>query len=113
MPNKVIRVAPHWYEYRVATTLGDRAAAEDSARATVALSDAVTYPRDYALDLVNLADVLVQRRKIDESAAVATEAAVAAAASDSGRVTRGLRTVARQLGPYRGDASVDKFLALV
>ena len=98
MPNKVIRVAPHWYEYRVATTLGDRAAAEDSARATVALSDPVTYPRDYALDLVNLADVLVQRRKIDESAAVATEAAVTE--SHGGVVPRrqvGLNATARRV----------------
>jgi transcriptional regulator with XRE-family HTH domain len=101
------------YEYRVALILGDRAAAEDAARATVALSDPVAYPRDYALDLIHLADVLAQRRKIDESAAVATRAADAAAHVDSGRVTRGLRGVARQLSPYRGAAGVDTFLAHV
>jgi tetratricopeptide (TPR) repeat protein len=101
------------YEYRVALTLGDYAAAEDGARTTLSLSDPVAYPRDYALDLVSLADVLAQRRKVDESASVATQATVAAADIDSGRVKRGLRAVAQRLGPYRGDAGVDRFLALV
>jgi transcriptional regulator with XRE-family HTH domain len=101
------------YEYRVALALGDHAAAEDAARTTLALSDPVAYPRDYALDLVTLADQLVRRRKIDESAAVATQAAVAAADLDSGRVTRGLRNVAKRLEPHRGNADVGAFLALV
>jgi hypothetical protein len=101
------------HEHRVAMILGDFTAAEDGARTAVALSDPVAYPRDYALDLVNLADVLAQRRKIDECAAVATQATVAAADLDSGRVKRGLRAVAQRLGPYRGDAGVDRFLALV
>jgi transcriptional regulator with XRE-family HTH domain len=101
------------HELRVAMMLGDLTAAEDGARTAVVLSDPVAYPRDYALDLVNLADVLAQRRNIDESAAIATEATVAAADLDSGRVQRGVRTVAQRLAPYRGDAGVDRFLALV
>jgi hypothetical protein len=93
--------------------LGDFTAAEDGARTAVALSDPVAYPRDYALDLVNLADVLAQRHKIDESAAVAQQATAVAADLDSGRVRRGLRTVAQRLTPYRGEAGVDRFLAPV
>jgi transcriptional regulator with XRE-family HTH domain len=100
------------HEHRVAMMLGDFAAAEDGARTAVALSDPVAYPRDYALDLLNLADVLAQRRKIDESAGAATQATIAAADLDSGRVARGLRAAAQQLAPYRGDAGVDRFLAL-
>jgi tetratricopeptide (TPR) repeat protein len=101
------------HEHRVAMLLGDFTAAEDGARTAVALSDPVAYPRDYALDLVNLADVLAQRRKIDESASVGVQAVELWRDLDSGRVKRGLRAVAQRLGPYRGDASVDRFLALV
>jgi hypothetical protein len=60
-------------------------------------------------DLVQLADVLAQERRIDAGAAVAAQAAVAAADVDSGRITRGLRTLAG----HRGQADVDRFLALV
>jgi transcriptional regulator with XRE-family HTH domain len=101
------------HEHRVALMLDDFTAAEDSARTAVAASDPVAYPRDYALDLVNLADVLAQRRKIDESASVGVEVAELARDLDSGRVKRGLRSVAQRLCPYRGDAGVDKFLALI
>jgi transcriptional regulator with XRE-family HTH domain len=101
------------YEYRVALALGDHAAAEDAARTTLALSDPFVYPRDYALDLVTLADVLAWRRKIDESAAVAKRAAVAAADLESGRVTRGLRNVAKRLEPHRDNEDVGAFLALI
>jgi transcriptional regulator with XRE-family HTH domain len=101
------------FEHRVALMLGDDAAAEDGARTALAMSDPVAYPRDNVLDLVNLAAVLAHRRKVDESAAVASQAATAAANLDSGRVKRELRGVAQRLGPYRGDAEVDKFLALV
>jgi hypothetical protein len=101
------------FEHRVAIMLGDNAAAEDGARTALAMSDPVAYPRDYVLDLVNLAAVLAHRRKIDESAAVASQAATAAANLDSGRIKRELRGVAQRLAPYRGDADVDKFLALV
>jgi hypothetical protein len=101
------------HEHRAALMLGDLAAAEDAARRTLALTDPITYPRNRALDLVNLADVLVQRGEIDESAAFATQAAVAAADLESGRVTRGLRDVAGRLEPHRDNADVGEFLALV
>jgi hypothetical protein len=38
---------------------------------------------------------------------------VAAADLHSGRVQRGLRTVAQRLTPYRAQPGVDRFLALV
>jgi hypothetical protein len=93
--------------------LGDLAAAEDASRTAHALGDPIAYPRNYALGLIELADVLAQRRKVDESAAVATQAAVAAADLESGRVTRGLRNVAGRLEPHRDNADVGAFLALV
>jgi hypothetical protein len=62
---------------------------------------------------VHLADVLAQRRKIDESAAVASQAATAAANVDSGRVKRGLHGVARRLAPFKDEPAVAEFLALV
>jgi hypothetical protein len=101
------------FEHRVALMLGDDAAAEDGARAAFAMSDPVAYPRDHALDLVNLAAVLAQRRKIDESAAVASQAATAAASVDSGRVKRDLRRVARRLAPFKDEPGVGQFLAQV
>jgi transcriptional regulator with XRE-family HTH domain len=94
------------YEYRVALMLGDSSAAEDAARTSLALGDPVGYPRNHALDLVNLANVLAQRRKIDESVAVVCQAATAAADVDSGRVVRGLRGVAQRLAPFKDDPSV-------
>jgi tetratricopeptide (TPR) repeat protein len=101
------------HEHRVALMLGDTAAAEEAARIALARGDPVAYPRNHALDLVNLADVLAQLGEVDESAAVATRAAVAAADLESGRVTRELRDVAGRLGPHRGQPDVDRFLALV
>lgn len=98
------------HEHRVALTIGDLAAAEDAARTALALNDPIAYPRNHALDLVNLADVLAQRRKIDESASVASQAAAAAADLDSGRVTQGLRAVARRLAPFHEDPSVGPHL---
>jgi transcriptional regulator with XRE-family HTH domain len=77
------------------------------------LGDPVAQPRNQALDLINLADVLAQRRKVEEGAVVAMQAKIAAADIDSGRVSRGLRDVAQRLGPYRGNPSVGEFLALV
>jgi hypothetical protein len=101
------------HEYRIALMLGDIAAAERAARDGLALSDPFAYPRNYALDLIQLADVLAQRRNIDESAAVATQAAAAAADLGSGRVTRGLHAVARRLAPYGEEPAVGEFLAQV
>ncbi|MGH2943256.1 MAG: helix-turn-helix domain-containing protein [Solirubrobacteraceae bacterium] len=99
-------------ECRVALTLGDTVAAQEAARTALALNDPLAYPRNHAVYMIQLADVLARRRKIDESAAVATRAAVAAADLDSGRVTRGLRAVAKRLEPHRGNADVGAFLAL-
>ena len=101
------------HEYRIALMLGDDTAGEAAARDGLALSDPIAYPRNYALDLIQLADVLAQRRKIDESAAVALQAATAAADLDSRRVTRGLHGVARRLTPYRDEPAVGEFLARV
>ncbi|MGI9098486.1 MAG: hypothetical protein ACR2H2_08355 [Solirubrobacteraceae bacterium] len=97
-------------ECRVALTLGDAVAAEDAARAAVALNDPVGYPRNRALYLIRLAEILVQRREIDEGVATATQAAVAAAELDSSRVSRGLRALARSLGPLGDDPGVGEFL---
>lgn len=63
--------------------------------------------------MVQRADVPAQQRKIDESAAVASQAAVAAADLDSWRVTRGLRAVAGRLEPHRANADIGAFLAMV
>jgi hypothetical protein len=101
------------FEHRVALMLGDDAAAEDGARTALAMSDPVAYPRDNALDLVNLAAILAQRHKIDESAAVALQATTAAASVDSGRVKRDLHAVAQRLTPYRDEPAVAEFLAAV
>jgi transcriptional regulator with XRE-family HTH domain len=101
------------HEHRAALMLGDLAAAEDAARTTLAQTDPITYPRNRALDLVNLADVLARRGEVDESVAFATQAAVAAADLDSGRVTRGLRDLAKRLEPHRDNPDVGAFLALL
>lgn len=100
-------------EHRIALLLGDLGAAEDGARTALALNDSVGYRRNHALYLTQLANVLARRREIDESAAVAMQAAAAAADVDSGRVTWGLRDVAGRLEPYRGNPGVGAFLALL
>ncbi len=98
------------HEHHVAMMLGDTAAAEGAARAALALGDPVAYPRNHALDLANLAHVLVQRRKIDEGVAVATQATDVAAHLESARVTRSIAATARSLGPFKDDPNVDEFL---
>jgi transcriptional regulator with XRE-family HTH domain len=100
-------------ECLIALTLGDSAAAEEAARTVHALGDLVTYPRNYTLGLIELADVLAQRHKIDESAAIATQAAIAAVDLDSGRITRRIRDLAKRFEPLHGNPDVDAFLALV
>jgi hypothetical protein len=97
-------------ECRVALTLEDTAAAENAARAAVALNDPVSYPRNRALYLIRLAEILVQRREIDEGVATATQATVAASDLDSARVKRGLQDLAQSLGPFGDDPSVGEFL---
>jgi hypothetical protein len=112
-------ITPSWpanfasNECRVALLLGDAVAAQEAARTALRLNDPIAYPRNHALYMVQLADALAHQRRIDESAAVATRAAVAAADLDSGRVTRGLRDVAGRLEPHRGNPDVGSFLALV
>jgi hypothetical protein len=101
------------HEYRVALTLGDFTAAERAARTAHTLDDPVAYPRNYALGLIELADALVRQRQIDESAAVASQAADAAADLDSRRVTRGLGAVARRLAPFKDDPGVGAHLDAV
>lgn len=101
------------HEHHVAMMLGDLPAAEDAARTAVSLNDSVAYARTHALYLIQLADVLAQRRNIDESATAASQAATAATDLDSGRVTRGLHAVARRLAPYRDEPAVGEFLAQV
>jgi hypothetical protein len=101
------------HERGCALALGDTAAAEDAARTSHALCDPIAYPRNATIAMIALADVLAQRHEIDESAAVATRAAIATADLDSGRVTRGLRDVAGRLAPHRDNADVGAFLALV
>lgn len=88
-------------EHRVALMLGDTTAAEESARAALALNDHFCYPRNHAFYLANLANVLVQRREINEAAAIAKQAAAAAANLDSGRVTRQLHAVTQSLAAVR------------
>lgn len=85
------------HECRVAMMLGDAPASEDAARAALAMNDPVAYPRNHALYLIRLADVLARRRKLDEAAAVVKQATVAAADLDSARVKRELRGVAARL----------------
>lgn len=100
------------HEREVALTLNDLPAAEDAAREALTLNDAVAFPRTHTLYLIRLADVLVRRREIDEAVAFAARARVAAADLDSGRVTAGLRAVARGLAPYRDEPGVREFLAV-
>jgi tetratricopeptide (TPR) repeat protein len=100
------------HEHRVALALGDYVAAEDAARSALALGDPVDYPRNHALDLTNLAYVLVQRREIDEGVAVATRAAVAASDLDSGRINQGLHTLAKKLAPFTNEPNVREFLSM-
>lgn len=85
------------HEHRVALTLNDFAAAEDAARTALALNDPVVFPRNHTLYLVRLAEVLVQRREIDEATAVAQQAATAAVGLNSPRVMRELRGVTQSL----------------
>jgi transcriptional regulator with XRE-family HTH domain len=85
------------HERRVALLLGDMAATEEAARAALALNDAVVFPRNHALYLTYLADALVRRRELDEGAAIARQATVAAAGLDSARVTRQLQAVTQSL----------------
>jgi transcriptional regulator with XRE-family HTH domain len=101
------------HERGCALALGDTAAAEDAARTSVALCDSIAYPRNHALALIELADVLAQRGDIDESATFATQAVGVTGQLESGRVTRGLRDVAGRLEPHRANADVSAFLALV
>jgi hypothetical protein len=101
------------HERRCVLALGDTAAAEDAARTSHALCDPIAYPRNATIAMIELADLLAQRGEIDESATVATRAAGAAAELDSGRVTRGLRNVAKRLEPHRDNADVGAFLAMV
>jgi transcriptional regulator with XRE-family HTH domain len=101
------------HEYHAALTLGDTAAAEDAARTALSLGDPVAYPRNHALDLVNLAAALAQLGEVDQSAAVATQAVGVVADVDSGRVMRGLRDVVGRLEPHRANPDVGAFLALV
>lgn len=102
-----------FHEYQAALLPGDTAAAEEAARTALTLSDPVHYPRNYALDLVNLSAVLARRRKVDESAAVASQAASTAADLGSGRVTRGLHGIARDLAPFKDAPGVASHLDAV
>jgi hypothetical protein len=77
--------------------LGDTAAAETAARTALDLNDPVAYPRNRALYLVGLANVLAERREIDEGKAVAKQATVAATGLNSPRVQRELQTVTQRL----------------
>jgi hypothetical protein len=101
------------HECLIALALADSAAAEEAARTAHALGDPVTYPRNHALGLIKLADVLAQHHKVDESAAVATQATIAAADLDCRRVTRLLGEIAQRLELHRGNSDVDAFLALL
>jgi len=101
------------HERGCALALGDIAAAEDAARTSHALCDPIAYPRNTTLALIELADILAQRGEVEESAATATQAAIAAADIDSGRVTRELRDVAGRLEPHRDNSDVGAFLALL
>jgi hypothetical protein len=85
------------HERRAMLMLGDTAAAETAARTALDLNDPVAYPRNRALYLIGLANVLAQRREIDEGTAVAKQATVAATGLNSPRVTRELRTVTQSL----------------
>jgi hypothetical protein len=101
------------HERDAAQMLGDSAAAEGSAREALKLNDPVAYPRNHAFYLVRLSQVLVKRRQIDESVAIATEAADAASHLDSARVTRGIADTARELAPFRSNPNVSDFLERV
>jgi transcriptional regulator with XRE-family HTH domain len=101
------------HERNVALTLGDSAAAEDSARDALRFNDPVAYPRNHAIYLVRLSEVLVKRREIDESVAVATEAVDAASHLDSARVTRGIADTAHALRPFAAEPNVSEFLERV
>jgi len=98
------------HEYDAAMMLGDSAAAEGAARAALALGDPVAYPRNQALYTIRLAAALVARREIDEGVAVASQAAAAAGALESARVTRGIVAISESLTPFTDDPGVRQFL---
>jgi hypothetical protein len=85
------------HERRAMLMLGDTAAAETAARTALDLNDPVAYPRNRALYLVGLANVLAQRREIDEGKDVAKQATLAATGLNSPRVKRELHTVTQRL----------------
>jgi transcriptional regulator with XRE-family HTH domain len=87
----------------VALILGDTAAAGDAARTALALNDPVAFPRNHALYLVRLANVLVERREVDEAAAAVKQATIAAAGLDSARVNAGVQATTQRLSAFNGE----------
>lgn len=76
----------------------------------LAVVDPIGYPRNYALYLARLADVLAQRRVLDESIAAATGAVLACAHVESARVRTLLTTVLRRIGMLDGGTRTQEFL---
>lgn len=83
-------------------------------RAVPLLTDAIArynhaLVRENTLYLSWLAEDYVQLGEIDQAADIATRMAALAARTNSARTDTRLRHIARQLGPYRGTASVADF----
>ena len=85
------------HERLVALAANDVVAAEDRARAALALNDPVASPRNNVLYLTRLAEILVRRREIDESTAIVRQATEAATDLKSARVKRALHAVSQSL----------------
>lgn len=102
-----------WHEHHIALALNDLAAAESAAREALELNDPVAYPRNHALYLVRLSDVLVQRGEVDEGVATVAEAVDVASHLDSARVRRGITDTARGLAAYDSKPNVREFLERV
>lgn len=98
-----------WHHMLAALDHNDLAAAERAIRDALANVDAA-HPRNHALYLAQLADVLVAQSRIDEGLSVASRAVSRASDLGSRRVDLRVDAVRRRLAPYRRMPEVRSFL---
>lgn len=99
----------HWHRMLAALDRQDLAEAEHAIRAALAAVGA-SFPRNHALYLTDLADVLIARGQLDEGVSVASRAVSRASDLGSRRVDREVDGVRRRLAPYWRLPEVRAFL---
>jgi len=99
-----------WHEMLAAADLGDLSWAERAARQALGSADEVDYPRNHALYLAQLADILAASGRVEEALPVTAQVVVRVPTLDSDRVTRQTTTVLRRLAAHRGDPQVRDLL---